>query len=375
MEGLRGCLALWVAIAHAVCWVGWADLFTNGPIGRAWIHLAHAQEAVAVFIILSGFAIWNLLSSSQPSWREFMIGRFFRLYPVYLLALLLGVLTSFVQRDLFDSLAWADDGYFPTLRRISAAELAQPLPHIGLHLLLLNGTVPTQWMPYATSTFLVPAWSLSIEWQFYLVAPFIWRWRRSLLTWGVLLAAFLACGPFIKTFTNPQPSFLPFFLPAFCVGIASAAVWMRDDASTASRRWMQTAVAGLLLGVFAILRWNPIALFLWILAFGSVAQWWEFLPPARWCRQLLQSPPLQWLGAISYPLYLLHWPLLVGCIWALTSLRRPWSPGEMLSALAVTYLPLSLFSAWMVHRWIEKPGIRLGRSLCPSGPRSPSREA
>jgi peptidoglycan/LPS O-acetylase OafA/YrhL len=82
LEGLRGCLALWVAVAHAVCWVGWTDLFKTGAAGRAWIHFVHAQEAVGVFIILSGFAIWNLLSNSKPSWKHFMIGRFFRLYPV-----------------------------------------------------------------------------------------------------------------------------------------------------------------------------------------------------------------------------------------------------------------------------------------------------
>src|SRR6266550_1546671 len=50
--------------------------------------------------------------------------------------------------------------------------------------------------------------------------------------------------------------------------------------------------------------------------------WWAVLPvggaalllsaPAAWfCRSLLASPPLVWIGLISYPLYLWHWPLLV----------------------------------------------------------------
>jgi hypothetical protein len=47
----------------------------------------------------------------------------------------------------------------------------------------------------------------------------------------------------------------------------------------------------------------------------------------------------------------------------------------MLSLLAVTYLPGCLLSAWLVHLWIEKPGIRYGRSFGPSGHRSPSRDA
>jgi peptidoglycan/LPS O-acetylase OafA/YrhL len=221
-------------------------------------------------------------------------------------ALLLGILTSFLQRDLLSSLPWADDGYFYTLKWISKCEERQPLQHIGLHVLLLNGIVPSTWLPNAGSTFLAPAWSLSLEWQFYLVAPVLWRWRRSPLTWGILLGAFLASKPYESVFTNPQKAFLPSSLPAFCIGIASAAIWMIDDAKAKGRRWMFTLGAVLLAGMLVILRWNPITLLAWIWAFGSVAQWWDFLPPARWCRQLFQSPILQWLGTVSYPLYLLH---------------------------------------------------------------------
>src|SRR5258708_8118430 len=55
---------------------------------------------------------------------------------------------------------------------------------------------------------------------------------------------------------------------------------------------------------------------------SAFAGWWAVFPvggaalllsaPAAWfCRSVLASPPLVWIGLTSYPLYLLHWALLV----------------------------------------------------------------
>ena len=372
LEGLRGLLALWVAMAHAVCWVGWADLFVAAPIGRAWVHFANAQTAVGVFIILSGFAIWNLLASTQQSWRPFMVGRFFRLYPVYLLALTLGFLSSFMQRLLLSSLPWAEDGYFSVLRTISQCEATYPVWNLTIHLTLLHGVVPNSWISAAAGSFLPPAWSLSIEWQFYLIAPFLWAARRSWITWAALGVAFFLCRPFGAVFASPMNAFLPMFLPHFCIGIACAEVWLRVREILPRTRWILTSAALLLVAVAVLTCWNITTLALWVFAFGCVARWWDRFPPARWCRTFLDSRIPQWLGSISYPLYLLHWPLLIVTIRVLMAFREDWHPGGMLACLAVTYLPASVTLAWAVHLWIEKPGMNLGRSLIGAFPRIPT---
>lgn len=134
---------------------------------------------------------------------------------------------------------------------------------------------------------------------------------------------------------------------------------------------MFTAAGALLLVCSVLLNWSLATVLLWILGLGSVARLWEFIPPARWFRLLLNSRVLHWLGTISYPLYLLHWPLLVCCISTLLYLRKTWTPGEMLTILAFTYLPITLLSAWLVHIWIERPGMRWGRKLCCSAHVSP----
>lgn len=43
--------------------------------------------------------------------------------------------------------------------------------NIPLHLLMLHGVVPEVLVARAPGAFLAPAWSVSLEWQFYLVAP------------------------------------------------------------------------------------------------------------------------------------------------------------------------------------------------------------
>jgi peptidoglycan/LPS O-acetylase OafA/YrhL len=301
-----------------------------------------------------------------------MVGRFFRLYPVYLLALALGFQSSFMQRSLLASLPWANDSYFPVLRSISHSEATYPFWNLTLHLTLLHGVVPSRWISGAAGSFLTPAWSLSIEWQFYLIAPLLWAARRSWITWAVLCGAFFLCRPFSALFASPMPAFLPVFLPHFCIGIACAEVWLRVQEILPRTRWILTSAALLLMAVAVLTRWNLATVVLWILAFGCVARWWDSFPPARWCRTFLDSPVPQWLGSISYPLYLLHWPLLIVTIRVLMALREDWNPGGMLACLALTYLPASVSLAWYVHRWIEKPGMNLGRRLIGTFPRIPS---
>ena len=91
--------------------------------------------------------------------------------------------------------------------------------------------------------------------------------------------------------------------------------------------------------------------------------WWAILPvagaalllsaPAAWfCRSLLASPPLVWIGLISYPLYLWHWPLLVffGII--------KFAPLTLLERGLIAGLSFAL--AWLTYRIVEIP-FRFGR--------------
>ena len=363
LEGLRGILALWVVTAHAFCWVGWADLVQAAPFRNLWIHFAHAQVAVCLFIVLSGFAIWNLLASRSQSWSSFMTGRVFRIYPVFLVALALGILSSFIQRSLQTSLPWADDSYFPTLKAVTKSEESALGSHVLAHLFLLNGAIPSNWLPGSAGSILAPAWSLSLEWQFYLAAPFLFALRRY---WFVLVGlvgfSFLVV-PYLTRFSNPQSAFLPVHLPLFGLGITCAEIWRRID-PTGPRLRLPLLLGSLaMVGLAAATRWNLPVVLLWLPLFGTAAGWWDWIRPSKWIRSTLTAGPVQWLGAVSYPLYLVHWPCLIFTLWACFLIRPDWKPGPLLACLLVTYLPASLLAAWALHRWIELPGMALGRRL------------
>lgn len=95
LDGLRGLLAAWVALSHIFCWSGFATVSLPWPWGKFWPAFVFAEPAVEVFIILSGFAISFLLHTRQHSYAEFMRGRFFRIYPTYLVCLGAGIATLY----------------------------------------------------------------------------------------------------------------------------------------------------------------------------------------------------------------------------------------------------------------------------------------
>jgi peptidoglycan/LPS O-acetylase OafA/YrhL len=67
----------------------------------------------------------------------------------------------------------------------------------------------------------------------------------------------------------------------------------------------------------------------------------------------------QWLGDISYSLYLIHLPVLLGVLYLLNSHL----PFAVNMAVAI---PAMFASAHLMHVYVEKPSIVIARALAPS---------
>src|ERR1700737_3717839 len=164
---------------------------------------------------------------------------------------------------------------------------------------------------------LLHLWSLGIEEQFYLFWPLILmlvaRMRLSIL----VAASVIGIGSFVLNValigSNPVATFyLPFTRASeLLAGAVLACGWNQvSQTSTASN--LRASIGLVLIAVAAGVLDTK----------SAFPGWWAILPvagaalllspPAAWfCRTLLASRPLVWIGLISYPLYLWHWPLLV----------------------------------------------------------------
>lgn len=350
LDGLRGLLAVWVVFVHLLLSVG------GSPRSFGFFAPLFGEHLrVQIFCILSGFVIFLMQSRARQGYWAFLLGRLRRLYPAYLLAFVLSVALSglFLAATREASFGGARQG-----SRLVALQAGQDrfAEHILSHLTLLHGLIPEAWLPNAAFSFLGQAWNISTEFQFYLVGPLLFvglatgtRLRR--------LACLLVCLCLWWGLRDwPNPADLAQYAPYFAAGIASFAVW--------GKSWTSPSLvnpATVVIGAGAIFLLADMALGIWIFVFG-----WLILMrdqgqsnlPLRW----LTLRPMQWLGGISYSLYLLHMiPLYLG-LYLLNGLDL--DRASYLALLSVLTFSLALPMAWASAVHVEQ---RFYRSGAPRG--------
>ena len=201
--------------------------------------------------------------------------------------------------------------------------------------------------------------------SYYLAAPLVaWLVRSGTGLLAVAAAAWLGLH-YGTDWSNPHPAALPIQLPLFLVGIGSYHYFAYRTAAGEGRRAASTVPAAVLLLAAAVGGWNTVALGLWALAFGSVfARGNDPLALLlRGVRGILCHRVLQGLGKVSFPLYLLHWPLTIFFLHALLRVRPDVTSGQATAVMVAVGLPLMLLAALLVHKAVEAPGMALGRRL------------
>jgi peptidoglycan/LPS O-acetylase OafA/YrhL len=349
LDGLRGFLAVYVLLGHMAPFAALPEWVQIG--------LSHGGAAVDMFFMLSGLVITQSLLHADCRATPFLIARAARIFPVFLVVFALAVTIQPLSCG-FGHMPWIDpDG---AARSICVAEWPHTwLPEITAHLTMMHGLIPNGVLPHAWVSFLGSAWSLSTEWQFYLVALLTGHQSRR-LGWILLILAAAGVGWHLVVPDTWQFSraFLPNKGHFFALGVASVAVVRRDTGAL-------FRYAIFLAGCLAVCA-----------AQGSIG---KMVPPLAWTFCLavqmrptahglslvngfLRSREAKYLGAISYCLYLVNEP-----IHKIASTILSWFADGDSTRFTLMWIPaaigLPLLAAAGLHRYLEAPALRWGRSL------------
>lgn len=347
LDSLRGFMALWVYLTHFMFLLG------IGKSGIAGL-ISNGSMAVSVFMILSGFAITTSLLATPQTYGQYMARRFFRIYPIYLVGLMLGLLTSWTYPDLLQSLGWAAPSDISRIAARTAGETEALWPHLLGHLTLIHGAIPDSLLYGSALSFNSPAWSLSLEMQFYVAAPLLLMLlkdpaRRPLAFGGVVLLALLGKQVFTPYF--PQvPSFLPITLLYFLIGMLTALYLPK----LAERPQIALALGAVLILLAArsgqILFALPLVVWIGTILICSLQGW----PTLARLRGLMGWRPFVAMGESSYGFYILHMPILIG--WGAILEAFGWGESRALFALGLLpTLPITLMAAHYSYRYFEAP--------------------
>jgi peptidoglycan/LPS O-acetylase OafA/YrhL len=311
LDALRGIAASWVLLFHYT--VRYGQIFGDG---NAPFRVPDGFFGVELFFAISGFVMLMTLSRMRSA-GQFVIARAARLYPTYWV----GVAATFVVMAL-----WPLAG-----RTVTAPEAA------------FNLTMLQEYfhVPDVDSVY----WSLEVELVFYawIVAMMAAGWlpRARLLVTGWMLAgvgAYLAC----RWFARPLPvMFDRVLLLEHCGYFGIGVTAFLDFQQGRTSRW-----SALQYGAAVAVSWLAQGLPGGLLALAIVVVFWLV---SRRRARLLDMRVLVFLGAISYPLYLLHQNIGYVVIHALRarSVDYTWA---MLAAMAV-----SLAGATALHYAVEAP--------------------
>jgi peptidoglycan/LPS O-acetylase OafA/YrhL len=340
IDGLRAIAVLSVIGFHAS-----PSLIPGGFVG------------VDVFFVISGFLISSLilkgLESKSFSYVEFYWRRIRRLFPALIVVLLATLILGWFALSPFE---------YASLGRITVAGAAF-VANIQIYSEVGYFDAP------AASKPLLHLWSLGVEEQFYFIFPALlvlaWRYRLLTLSFALLgITSFALNIALVRSY----PAFT-FYLPVtrFWEFVAGGLLAFSNSSDRAPS----------IFGLFTLLRRNifaAIGVFLILAGVCFTSEeafpgWWGLLPvigsfcligagPQAWInRKVLAIPGLVFIGLISYPLYLWHWPLLV--------MGRTIMSGydnEHVRTTTIIAVVLAFVLSWLTYKFIERP-IRARRPI------------
>ena len=315
---------------------------------------------VDIFFVISGYLIINQIAEDIENKRfsilDFATRRTFRILPAFLLVMVVCLVLSttifmqaeqkdFAESFFLSAIMFANHHFLSHTGYFDMAAVTKPLLHM---------------------------WSLAVEEQFYLLAPLTLlamtattanmkpeNRRRTwiVVTFALGIVSFVACVMFTYPSIRPNVSF--YIMPTrgweFILGgavPAFAAVVRRLPAFVNK----SLTIAGAAAIVLAVLFFDADMLYPFYWAAVPVIGATSIIiagliEPRNVVGRVLATKPMVWIGLVSYPWYLWHWPLI--------SFVRTMNFGEQSFAEEMSAAALSFALAVLTYRFVELPVRRL----------------
>lgn len=283
LNGLRAVAVLSVLLFH----------FHIGPFSGGFI-------GVDVFFVISGYLMTQIVAGGLATQRfnlvRFYLNRLARIAPALIVVGLACLTVAYLV---------SPPEHFTQISR-------EVLDAVTFRVNYLYATTTNYFAPAASQRWLLHCWSLAVEFQFYIVFPLavfvahkLSARRGPPVLLGLIIVASGAWS-YVQTGANPSDAF--YLLPTRAWEFALGGIVLYLPAPAARLRSM-IAAAGLAL-IVGLLFWYTEQL--------KYPSLWAALPVlgamlVLWARSnfvVLTNPVAQYLGTVSYSLYLWHWPLL-----------------------------------------------------------------
>ncbi|MCI5121079.1 MAG: acyltransferase [Candidatus Electrothrix sp. AUS4] len=341
LTGIRAVAALMVMLFHFQTFSG--EKYTYPVFDSI---LSNGNFGVEMFFVLSGFILWHVYhvefsELSRISYKNYIIRRLARIYPVHILTMILMLCVYFVARFQFHYTPQTGHSPYSLASIIASIFLVNEWlnPHDILVKIYPFTKINSTWGPLGTPNGV--AWSISVEFLMYLFFPFIALLFYKLKKSRLFLVFICLCG-LVGFILVPQNIFRILFLFPLGCFVYSFKEYLP--------------------------RINIYLLFLALFSFISAIEQHDFfyftacllcpllyvqlLTADNYLSKILSSPLFVYLGEISFTLYMVHWPVLSitrNIARHVPNAQQYTGFGILLTAL------LSLYISHICYKKFEKP--------------------
>lgn len=346
VDHLRGVAALWIVLYHGLHMVGSVlttgklgptHFVSNNPLMGAFIE---GHSAVSLFMVLSGFIFTYGALDRTVMYGAYLKNRLLRIYPLYITTIFIAIAAS------------SESFVLETF---------------------LSTVLPLADYQRLTGAFVAMSWAVAVEFQFYLIFPFLLSFvnRSPART----ICGLIACALLFRILAvdlgasarDISYRHITGRIDQFLLGMGSAVLLRRADIRAGLLK--VNLVVGIVL-VFSLLfafhrlggwhaetfwkvLWPTVEGFSYSLLIIGYVGTRDVLPSAA-------SRALTWVGERSFSIYLLHFPIVEIVLRHKIFIRA--TGNDVLDGLAtavVVVLPTVLAVATLTYGVIEKPFLAL----------------